>query len=339
MQIHLNTWGTYLHVHDQLFEVKIRKEKQVEKHQIAAHKVKSIWIGQGIALSSEAVHLAMKHNIDLVFLERDGKPIGRVWHSKLGSTTLIRKRQLEASLGEQALHYTKIWVIAKLEHQLTALKALKKHRSQHEVYLSEKVERVTKLQQSLTRLEGRHLDDLADTIRGLEGTASRLYFETLSYVLLPPYQFSGRSFRPAQDVFNALLNYAYGVLYSRVEKALILAGLDPYVGFLHRDDYNYKSMVYDFIEPYRGYADKVVFSLLAAKKVNQSHTQAIANGVGLTKEGKVLLIEHLNIYLEEDKIRYKGRNQTRANCIQYDAHSFANELLGKNQEIPTTQQY
>jgi CRISPR-associated protein Cas1 len=339
MQIHLNTWGTYLHIHDQLFEVKIKKEGKVEKHQIAAHKIKSIWIGQGIALSSEAVHLSMKHNIDIVFLERNGTPIGRVWHSKLGSTTLIRKKQLEASLCEQALHYTKIWIIAKVEHQLTALKNLKKHRSQHQTYLSEKIERVTNLQQSLSRLEGRHLDYLAGTIRGLEGTASRLYFETLNYVLSPPYQFSGRSFRPAKDAFNALLNYAYGVLYSRVEKSLMLAGLDPYVGFLHRDDYNYKSMVYDFIEPYRGYADKVVFSLLAAKKVNQSHTQPITNGVTLTKEGKVLLIEQLNTYLEEDKIRYKGRNQTRANCIQYDAHHFANELIGKNQEIPTTHQF
>jgi CRISPR-associated protein Cas1 len=98
-------------------------------------------------------------------------------------------------------------------------------------------------------------------------------------------------------------------------------------------------MVYDFIEPYRGYADKVVFSLLAAKKVNQSHTRPITNGVTLTKEGKVLLIEQLNRYLEEDKIRYKGRNQTRANAVQYDAHHFANELIGKSQDIPTTQTY
>ncbi|MFO7558792.1 MAG: CRISPR-associated endonuclease Cas1 [Desulfobacterales bacterium] len=54
------------------------------------------------------------------------------------------------------------------------------------------------------------------------------------------YQFSGRSRRPAKDPFNAVLNYCYGMLYSRVEKACILSGLDPFVGFLHTDNYNKK---------------------------------------------------------------------------------------------------
>ena len=121
----------------------------------------------------------------------------------------------------------------------------------------------------------------------------------------------------------------YGVLYSRVEKSLILAGVDPYVGFLHRDDYNYKSMVYDFIEPYRAYADKVVFSLFSAKKVNKGQVDTITNGYRLNKEGKVLLMEAFNKYLEEDRIRYKGKNQTRATVIQFDAHQFANELIQK----------
>ena len=49
MQIHLNTYGTYLHVKDQLFEIRKKVDGVVEKHHIAAHKVKSIWVGQGSA--------------------------------------------------------------------------------------------------------------------------------------------------------------------------------------------------------------------------------------------------------------------------------------------------
>jgi len=86
-------------------------------------------------------------------------------------------------------------------------------------------------------------------------------------------------------------------------------------------------MVYDFIEPYRGYADKVVFSLFAAKKINKAHTDVITNGYRLNKEGKVVLIEALNKYLEEDRIRYKGKNQTRATIIQLEAHAFAGQLI------------
>lgn len=333
MQIHLNSYGTYLHIKDQLFEIRKKTDGVVEKHHIAAHKVKSIWVGQGIAFSSDAVQLAVKNNIDIVFLEYNGTPIGRVWHSKMGSTSLIRKKQLEASLSELALIYTKEWLNQKLQNQADFITDLQKHRKQHQAYLEDKVLRIGGLQQSIQQLQAAHVDDVADQVRGLEGTAGRLYFETISFVLSKNYQINGRSYRPAKDAFNAFLNYAYGVLYSRVEKTMIIAGIDPYVGFLHRDDYNYKSMVYDFIEPYRMFADKVVFRLFAAKKVNKAHTDDITNGCRLNKEGKVLLIEALNKHLEEDRIRYKGKNQTRATIIQFEAHQFANQLIQKETSL------
>jgi CRISPR-associated protein Cas1 len=110
MQLHINTYGTYLHVKDQLFEIKIKESGEIKKHHVAAVKVKSIWLSKGTALSTDAVYLAIKNNIDIVFLEYDDFPIGRVWHSKLGSTSLIRKKQLEASLGPLAVSYTKQWL-------------------------------------------------------------------------------------------------------------------------------------------------------------------------------------------------------------------------------------
>ena len=333
MQLHLNTYGAYLHVKDQLFEVKIKEEKEIKKHHVSANKVKSIWMAKGTALSTDAVHLAVKNNIDIVFLEYDGFPIGRVWHSKLGSTSLIRKKQLEASIGPLAGHYTKQWLERKLNNQAEFIRQLQKHRKQHQEFLTDKIERIENLRDKIKNTSAVDVNLVADQFRGWEGTAGRLFFETISKVIPPQYQFSGRSFRPAKDPFNAFLNYSYGLLYSRVEKCLILAGLDPYVGFLHRDDYNYKSMVYDFIEPYRVFSDKVVFTLFAAKKIRQDFTEQIQNGIKIHKEGKVLLVEAFNKYFEEDKVRYKGRNQTRMNIIQFDAHQFANELIKKEKPI------
>ncbi|MEO1519027.1 MAG: CRISPR-associated endonuclease Cas1 [Bacteroidota bacterium] len=330
MHLHLYTYGAYLHIKDQLFEVRVRDKEQVRKQQFAANRIQSIWMDEGTALSSAAVVLAIKNNIDIVFLEKSGRPLGRVWHSKLGSTTLIRKKQLEASLNSLGLAYTKMWLGQKIEHQAQFIQQLAKHRPGQVDFLTEKRQQLLSLKQSIEMAHGSQLDSLAEQFRGWEGTAGRLYFQTISHVLPKQYQFVGRSFRPARDPFNAFLNYAYGILYSRVEKALILAGLDPYVGFLHRDDYNYKSMVYDFIEPYRAYADKIAFSLFTAKKVRQSHTTLSASkACTLTREGKVLLVSSFNKYMEEDRVRYKGKNQTRANIIQLAAHRFAQELLQK----------
>lgn len=335
MQLHLNTYGAYLHVKDAMFDIR-RKQPDgqwASGAAVAAHKVKSIWMGPGTALSSDAVALALRNNIDIVFLENNGQPLGRVWHSKLGSTTRIRKCQIEAALDRRALHWTCTWLAQKLENQAGFIRDLKKHRAQHSDYLSERIEKIDALRAAILALDNPVLDEaVAGTLHGLEGTAGRLYFETLSFVLPAAWQFGGRSSRPARDPFNAFLNYAYGVLYARVEKALMLAGLDPYAGFLHRDDYNHKSMVYDFIEPYRAWADKVVFTLFSGKKVNQGHTDAITGGFTLNAEGKKLLMEVYNEYLENEVLRYRGRNRTRATILLLDAHRLAQEILGKNAE-------
>ncbi|MDK2841820.1 MAG: CRISP-associated protein Cas1 [Anaerophaga sp.] len=327
MQLIINTYGTYVHVKDDMFEVSLTKDGEKQKHHFASQKVTSILMSKGSALSTDAIILAMKNNIDIIVFEYDGVPVGRFWHSKPGSTSKIRKQQLEASLNDTGVYWIKSWLTNKIENQIELLKRLKSHRPASADLIQEKIEVISGIKIKIKELKGAKIDEIADTLRGLEGTSGRIYFKVLSSLLTERYQFEGRSFRPAADPFNAFLNYAYGVLYSRVEKVLIIAGLDPYIGFMHRDDYNMKSMVFDFIEPYRTYADEVVFKLFSAKKINDSHTDKITNGYTLNAEGKNILMQSFMRFLDEDKIRYNGRNQTRTNAMQMDAHQFANQLI------------
>jgi CRISP-associated protein Cas1 len=327
MQLIINTYGTYVHVKDQMFEVKKRRDKEIEKHLYSAQKVSNIILSLGTALSSDAVKLAMEHNVDILFVENHGYPIGRVWHSKHGSTSKIRKAQLQASIDKKGLNIIKEWIGRKMENQEKFLRELKKHRPALSDFLNEKIASVKKLRESVSLLEGKAISDVDEVIRGLEGTAGRLYFEALSGSLPDEYRFDGRSSRPAQDPFNAFLNYAYGILYGKIEKALIIAGLDPYLGYLHRDDYNHLSFVFDFIEPYRIFAEKPVFRLFSGKKTAQKHTDELTNGYSLNEFGKPLLIEAFTKHNEEEKINYKGRRLTRTHIIQLDAHEYANSLI------------
>jgi CRISPR-associated protein Cas1 len=73
--------------------------------------------------------------------------------------------------------------------------------------------------------------------------------------------------------------------------------------------------------------DLTVYRLFSGKKVTQDHYREIANGIGLTKEGKKLIVQSFIQRFDTDKIRYRGRNQTRMNAIQQDAHTFANKLI------------
>lgn len=327
MQLYITTFGSFLHIKDGMFQVKYKEEGKEVKKKIPPKKVSSIVLDRGTSLTYEVVKTALSHNIDIVFAEGDGAPIGRVWHSKLGSTTHIRKRQLEASMNAEAVHWIKIWVTDKINHQIDFIKTLKKHRKARENEIDDALEKLKAVLVRIEKLQGEVITDIADSIRGHEGTAGRYYFGLLSSLLSKPYQFSGRSYRPAEDPFNAFLNYGYGILYSRIEKCIMIAGLDPYVGFLHRDDYNQTSFVFDFIEPYRPFVDLTVYRLFSGKKVNRDHYHEFTNGVGLTREGKKLIVESFVERFDTDKIRFRGRNQTRMNAIQQDAHSFANKLI------------
>lgn len=327
MHLYITTFGAYIHVRDGMFEIKITEDEKEIKKKIPPKKVTGIVLDRGTSLSYEVVKVALAHNIDIVFAAGDGAPIGRIWHSKLGSTTRIRKRQLEASLTNEAVKWAKQWVSDKVENQVDFIKELKKHRAAKALEIETAQEKMLEMKSKINALEGETIIDIADSLRGYEGTAGRTYFQLLSSLLPSEHQFKGRSFRPAEDPYNAFLNYGYGILYSRIEKCIMIAGLDPYVGFLHRDDYNQTSFVFDFIEPYRPFVDLTVYRLFSGKKVSKEHYLDITNGIGLTKEGKRLIVEAFIQRFDVEKILYRGRKQTRMNSIQQDAHTFANQLI------------
>ncbi len=329
MDLHIHSYGAYMHVRDSMFEVIVKGEAGDHKrHQFAPKRIRSILLDEGTALSTECISLAMQHHITIHTLQSSGDPIARIWHSRPGSTTAIRKRQLEASMQPEAINHIKQWVCAKLANQCSFLKDLKSRRSGKTAdQLQSAVERIVNFSASINALQGDHVDDIADSLRGFEGNAGKTYFAALSSLLPERYAFNGRSSRPAGDVFNAMLNYAYGILYSRVERVVNLAGLDPFCGFLHRDDYNTRSFVFDFIEPFRPFADRAVFQLFSTKKVNDAHSELIPGGVQLVKEGKQLCAAAFHKAFDEDRVRINNRNTTRGLAMQRDAHAFANTLI------------
>jgi len=322
MQLVINTYGSYLHVKQDSFEIKQEKEKK----RVSAKKIDSILITTGAAISSDAVKLALENNIEIQFLDEFGQSLGKVWHPKMGSTTYIRRRQLEVTETEEGTEIVKDLMIKKTENIIDHLYDLGvKRTNEKQQFLNEKIEEIENLKSKLINTYG-PVEDIRNTIMGLEGNIARKYFKALSYIIPENYQFKGRSYRPAKDEFNCLLNYGYGVLYSKVEKAIILAGLDPYVGILHTDNYNKKSFVFDFIEPYRHHIDRIVMKLFSRKKVKKAHFDEIKNGLTLNEEGKKLLLTNLNDYFEE-RIRYKGREIKIDDTIQYDCHTLANKLI------------
>ena len=321
MQLVINTYGSYLSKKDKCFVVRT-KDKETE---VSAKKIDSILITTGASFSTDALELAMENNIDIVFLNGVGFPYARVWYPKLGSTTLIRRRQLEISDNAKGFDLAREWIVKKFDNKTDFLQKLSNSRPEKRETIGNYIERLDNIKNDINKLNG-NIEENRGSIMGFEGSGGKIYFEAINFIMPDRFKFDGRSRQPAKDEFNCLLNYGYGVLYSLVEKACIIAGLDPFVGFIHTDNYNKKSLVFDLIEMFRIYVDTTVVYLFSQRKVNKEHCDKIRGGLSLNKDGKAILIEALNRYLDES-IRYNGRNIKRQNIIQFETHRIANELI------------
>lgn len=127
-----------------------------------------------------------------------------------------------------------------------------------------------------------------DSVLGYEGIVSKEHFQFYGELFTSELQFRKRSKHPATDPVNALLNLGYAMLYKLLFGMTYAAGLDPYVGFLHSEDYNRASLACDFQEFYRTMiVDNYVLKLCNKKMVRLEHfTQNQETGeYRLTTEG------------------------------------------------------
>jgi CRISPR-associated protein Cas1 len=212
MQLVINTLGAGVRRKGEQFLVQAGDKKFA----VSAHKTQSILITTTVFLSTDAIELAVAHNIDLVFLDRFGDPYARIWQSRMGSTAAIRRAQIDAADGPSGLAFVRQWVHAKLQHQFEFLDELRQRRPESATLFEKPLDTLRHCLMRIEALTG-SLDDQRATIMGLEGTAGRMYFACLGRLVPQNFHFDGRSRQPARDEFNAMLNYSYGVLYSLVE--------------------------------------------------------------------------------------------------------------------------
>lgn len=322
MQLLLNTFGASLRKKDNMFLIRAG-DRQVL---ISPRKVQSIMLTTGVHLSTDAIRLALEHHIDIALLDKFGHPYGRFWHMRLGSTNRLRRRLLEIAETEEGVMLAGEWVQGKIGHQAALLRELARTRPDRAEELEAVAGRLDKLADIVAGLKGATIDELRGSLMGLEGVAGREYFGALSLALPERFRFQGRSRAPAKDEFNCLINYAYGVFYSLVERACLLCGLDPCIGLMHTDNYNKPSLVYDLIEFHRVHAERVVINLFAARKIKAELFEQVEGGFRLNADGRAVLLSNLNEYL--DRMKHHGRRRLKVrDTIVYECQRLAGRLL------------
>lgn len=218
MELVLNTFGTSLSRDNEGFVIRNHDGSQ----RIPVAGIRSIQVGKGAQISSDAVLLAMENEIEVVFIDKAGNVMGRIWSPKYGSVSTIRKGQLSFSFGNEAVKWIKGVITRKIENQQAMLLMMN---TEGEVRLQniidKNINRLEDYKNKIATLEGEIVNDISATLRGWEGVASKIYFDTINVFLPEKYRFEKRTQHPAMDPANAMLNYGYGLLYGKIESALI----------------------------------------------------------------------------------------------------------------------
>ena len=94
---------------------------------------------------------------------------------------------------------------------------------------------------------------------GLEGAFAAHYWAIMALLLPEHIPFIERKHQGAQDLVNSMLNYSYAILYNRIYRCVVKAGLHPQISFLHTVQNGKPTLIFDLIEPFRAQiADRVV---------------------------------------------------------------------------------
>lgn len=328
MQLYLDSYGCFLSVKHGRFWL---KTPNTNGQAIPILRLKCILVTKGVSLSSDAIFLALEHSIPIVFIDNLGRSEGYIWGGQFGSISSIRKQQAKFADDLKGMQWIKTVLEARLDHQIEHLQQLTEEDSTLSKVYQNSFNQLYSLQKTWSKkkwLRQQDKDQLAASFRGVEGSASRTYFQAISLALPENWQFEKRNRRPAYDPFNALLNYLYGMLYPMVELSLIKAGLDPYMGILHIDRHRRPTFVYDMIEYYRHWAEIVAVNLARNQKLSPQNDFAAPDpqtGIRLLQSGKSAVIHQMLEYLEAAS-PFMGKERKRSVQMDLKMQQIAQEI-------------
>ncbi len=280
---------------------------------------------RGVSISTDAIEGCIEFGVPINFLSFSGKPYAMLTSPTLNATVITRREQLKAYDDRRGVHLGKAFVTGKIGNQANLVKYFAKHRKEKEIYpnLISNARKIEDLKHQVGLIEGDTVDDVRPYLMNLEGRAAAIYWQDIGQIAVGE-EFDGRSHRGAQDPCNACLNYGYGILYNQVWGAVLLAGLEPFAGFLHVDRAGKPSLVLDMVEEFRpAVVDRAVVVLLA-----RGWRPKMEDDGGIAQESRR---EIANAVLErlDGKERYDGEKRSMKHIIVAQARRVGSYLRGE----------
>lgn len=263
----VTTQGAYLAKDGEAVTVRVEEETRMR---VPIHALGGIVCFGQVGFSPFLLGLCGDRGVAVSFLSENGRFLARMQGPTTGNVLLRREQYRSADAAGVCAQIVRSVVAAKIANCRTVLlRALRDHPEAAGAGLIRGA--ADQLLRSLAALR----EDLpVDGLRGIEGNAARAYFEVFDHLIVQQkdaFSFRERSRRPPLDRVNALLSFLYTLLRHDFEAALESVGLDPAVGFLHRDRPGRQGLALDLMEELRAYvADRLALSLINLQQIRSA---------------------------------------------------------------------
>lgn len=247
-------------------ETVLVRVEQEARLRVPIHTLEGIVCVGLVSMSPSLMGFCAERNVGVSFLSEHGRFLARIQGPIHGNVLLRREQYRRADLGAESAAVARSVLLAKVANCRTSLlRAGREHSSETLGRASTHLGLSLRLFASASSL---------DELRGVEGDAAQTYFSVFDELILhqkKEFFFHRRSRRPPLDNVNALLSFLYVLLAHDIASALETVGLDPAVGFLHRDRPGRAGLALDLMEELRPVlADRLALTLINRRQVGAS---------------------------------------------------------------------
>jgi len=305
--LYVSSQGSYLLKEGETVVVEREKQKVL---QIPIHTIGGIVCFGNVLCSPFLLGFCAERDVAVSFLSEHGRFLASV-RGPVSGNVLLRRQQYRMADNEETTRGIAANVICgKLANcRIVINRTVRDHAAKVNAgALKEASDNIEKIIERIPRMNG------TDEVRGLEGQAAAEYFRVFDHLIVDQkedFVFSERNRRPPLDEVNALLSFVYTLLAHDVRSALETVGLDPAVGFLHRDRPGRPGLALDIMEEFRPViADRLVLSLINRRQLGKKGFTKAANGAVTMDDDtrKTVLTEYQN--RKQDEIHHPYIEET-----------------------------
>lgn len=236
--------------------------------------------------------MCVERGVSVTFLNEHGKFLARVSGPVKGNVLLRRKQYRSADSPQECTRMASRFIMGKVANCRTVIR---RYESDHAERLNNNEAEWARKELATGVVRLSKASSLEE-IRGIEGEMAKNYFSVFDDMILyqkESFYLRGRSRRPPLDNVNALLSFLYTLLAHETKSALETVGLDPYVGFLHRDRPGRAGLALDLMEEFRPYlVDRLVLSLINRKQISgDGFIEKESGGVIMKEKERKIVLE------------------------------------------------